>query len=84
MCLLKISVRANDQGVPPMTTDTTVTVLISQDNDTLEFEQTNYSAVLMGNAEIGTEVVQVQASDQDVSIAEVHVSDGDERCGNLV
>lgn len=70
ICLLKITVQASDQGVPPRTADSVITVAVSQDQNIPVFDAQSYSSKLKADAKVGDVVAQVRATDKDVSIFE--------------
>ncbi len=61
--------RASDHGVPPRTRDAVVSISVTQDTNLPMFEQSEYvvSQDLPENTPVGTSIIGVSASDQDVS-----------------
>ena len=63
-----MTVQASDGGVPPRSHEVTVTVTIEIDKNMPEFKQAGYAAEMTEDQSVGSTVITVSASDEDVSV----------------
>ena len=67
-CILQITVKASDHGEPPRSAEVTVTLSISQDSNQPSFQRSEYSTDdLAESLPVGSSIIRVSASDDDVS-----------------
>ena len=64
---LQLTVQAIDGGVPPRSQQVKVTVTISTDKNLPSFDKDSYATNMTEDQSMGASVVQVTASDEDVS-----------------
>lgn len=67
--MYNLTIKATDHGVSPLSSITTLLVLVQDINDNPpEFSQKQYSAIIPENASVGTEILRVLAASRDSGI----------------